>query len=198
MAKLYFRYGAMNSGKSTSLLQVAFNYRERDQEVLILKPALDTKDVKISSRTKMVGDVNWHISSEMNLIDLYAAAEKKADCILVDESQFLTPRQVEELFYIATNMKTPVICYGLRNDFRTKGFPGSTRLLELAHSIEELKTICRCGSKAVFNGRKKDGTWVSAGTQVAIDDGTTVEYESMCGSCYIKFLGWEVAPQKDS
>lgn len=198
MGKLYFRYGAMNSGKSTSLLQVAYNYNERGQHVCVIKPSVDTKDLKVSSRINMSGEVSWHTNDDTNIIELYINAQKKIDCILVDEAQFLTPKQVEELFYIAVDLGTPVICYGLRSDFQTHGFPGSTRLLELAHSIEELKTICRCGSKAVFNGRKVNHRWVSDGEQIEIDSGGVVEYESLCGKCYIRNVGWGLSSNVSS
>lgn len=188
-SKLFLKFGAMNSGKSTILLQTAFNYEERGQHVIIAKPSTDTKSDKVSSRLGVSAEVDWHITPDLNILDLLAKEEGKIDCILVDEAQFLSPAQVNQLFYIAVHENIPVITYGIRSDFTTKSFPGSLRLFEIAHSIEEMKTICRCGSKAIFNGRKVAGNFVKEGEQVAID-GQQVEYESLCGSCYIKFLGW--------
>ncbi|MEE0726086.1 MAG: thymidine kinase, partial [Clostridium saudiense] len=109
------------------------------------------------------------------------------DCILVDEVQFFKAYQIDQLFEIAVCLDIPVICYGLRTDFKMQGFEGSTRLLLLAHSIEELKTICKCGKKAILNGRKINGKFVFEGEQVAIDNIDNVEYESLCGHCYFKF-----------
>ncbi|HAQ60378.1 MAG TPA: thymidine kinase, partial [Microbacterium sp.] len=115
-------------------------------------------------------------------------------CLLIDEAQFLTPAQVDDLFRIAINYDIPVLAYGIRSDFLTAAFPGSRRLLEIAHSLEELKTICRCGRKAVFNGRVIDGGFVFDGDQVAIDEGGAqaehvVTYESLCGACYLQESG---------
>ena len=107
-------------------------------------------------------------------------------CIFVDECQFLTVKQAEELFWIAVSLDIPVLCYGLRTDFLTNGFAASSRLLELAHSIEEMKTICRCGKKAMFNARKINDKFVFEGRQVAIDNQNNVEYESLCLVCYLK------------
>lgn len=190
MAKLYFRYGAMNSGKSTDLIQVAYNYHERGQRSLILKPATDTKDEKIVSRIGYDATTDHAIYPDTDIRQLISDLIVKPDCLLVDEAQFLTERQVDELFWIATTLNIPAICYGLRTDFRTEGFPGSDRLLQLSHSVEERKTICRCGKKATFNARHNGSSWVRDGEQVEIDDGTSYTYESMCGSCYINKVGW--------
>lgn len=188
MSKLYFRYGAMNSGKSTALLQIAHNYEERGQKVIIVKPSIDTKGSdRIISRIGADRKVDLLLPMESSFIEKFNNF-KNIDCILVDEAQFLTPKQVNEAFMIAVVQKVPVICYGIRGDFKTKSFPGSRRLLEIAHSIEELKTICRCGKKAIFNGRIVNGHFVRSGTQVAID-GDKVEYESLCGECYVEKVG---------
>jgi thymidine kinase len=117
---------------------------------------------------------------------------KNISCVLVDESQFLTPRQVDDLFIIAIRRNIPVLAYGIRTDFQTVAFPGSRRLLEIAHSVEELKTICRCGRKAVFNTRQVNGQFVFDGAQVAIDGGD-VTYESLCGACYLDESGGRLA-----
>ncbi len=156
MAKLYYRYGAMNSGKTTALLQVAFNYNERGMRVLILKASVDTKG----------GD---HIVSRLGV-------SHKVD-VLVSPDQ---------LFLVTVDLNIPVICYGLRADFMNRGFPGSTRLLELAHTIEEMKTICACGRKATCNGRKVNGEFVFEGAQVAIDTVDAVEYQSLCPQCWYR------------
>lgn len=191
MAKLYFRYGAMNSGKSTALLQVAHNYKERNLNPFIIKPAIDLKGGStIVSRTGMKSNIQLIVPKEMNLLEEIPKFNEieKIDCILVDEAQFLTNKQIDELFALTLN-GTPVIAYGLRNDFKTELFPGSARLLSLAHTIEELKTICRCGKKATLNGRKKDNNWVNEGEQIAIDEITkSITYESLCGNCYNDFI----------
>ena len=190
MAKLYFRYGAMNSGKTTALLQVAFNYKERGMRVLILKASIDTKGGDhIVSRLGVSCKVDKLVTPEMNILDEVRAdaeAHGKPACVLCDESQFFTPEQAEQLFLVTVDLGIPVICYGLRADFMLRGFPGSTRLLELAHSIEEMKTICACGRKAICNGRKVNGQFVFEGAQVAIDTVDNVEYESLCPQCWYR------------
>ena len=191
MGKLYFRHGAMNSGKSTALLQVAYNYEERGQRVLIAKPAIDTKgDSQVVSRLGMVREVDFLVLPEENLRGKLrsVSGDLKVDCLLLDEAQFLTADQVDQAMEIAVLDKIPVLAYGIRTDFLTKGFPGSIRLLEIAHSLEELKTICRCGKKAMFNARLKNGAFVFDGDQVAID-GEEVTYESLCPNCYYEKLG---------
>ncbi len=190
MAKLYFRYGAMNSGKTTALLQVAFNYKERGMRVLILKASIDTKGGDhIVSRLGVSCKVDKLVTPEMNILEEVRAdaeAHGKPACVLCDESQFFTPAQAEQLFLVTVDLGIPVICYGLRADFMLRGFPGSTRLLELAHSIEEMKTICACGRKAMCNGRKVNGEFVFEGAQVAIDTVDNVEYESLCPQCWYR------------
>lgn len=190
MAKLFFRYGAMNSGKSTALIQVAHNYEERDMSVIIIKPMIDTKgNDTILSRLGFKRKVDLLVTKEDDIQVLVREKYPNVDCILVDEVQFLTPEQVDQLFYLVVVDRIPVICYGLRTDFLMNGFPGSERLLLLAHSIEELKTICRCGKKALFNGRKVGGRFVFHGEQVAIDGEEEIGYESLCGECYMKHRG---------
>jgi thymidine kinase len=198
VAKLYFRYGAMNSGKSTALLQAAFNYEERGQHVLLAKPAIDSKgDHAIVSRLGMTRDVDFTIAPDE---DIYAAftrerervireTDRDVSCLLVDESQFLGEGQVDDLLRIAIQEDVPVLAYGIRTDFQTVAFPGSRRLLEIAHSLEELKTICRCGRKAVFNARTVNGQFVFDGDQVAIDGEQEVSYEALCGACYLEESG---------
>ena len=192
MSKLYFRHGAMNSGKSTALLQAAHNYEERQQHVLLAKPAIDTKgDATIVSRLGVDRHVDFLVTPELNLRSTFVklAADHlletgtKISCLLIDEAQFLSRDQVDQALQIAVLEDVPVLAYGIRTDFLTNGFPGSLRLLEIAHSLEELKTICRCGRKAMFNARKANGEFIFDGAQVAID-GVDVTYESLCPHCY--------------
>ncbi|GAA2464296.1 thymidine kinase [Agromyces soli] len=209
MAKLYFRYGAMNSGKSTALLQAAFNYEERGHRVVLAKPAVDTKgDREIISRLGVTREVDFTISPTEAVREVFEQhrvrsgkvdrAGRDVSCLLIDEAQFLTSEQVDDLLRIALLDGIPVLAYGIRTDFQTVAFPGSRRLLEVSHSLEELKTICRCGRKAIFNGRRIGGRYVFDGDQVAIDtsagpvgDGAEVEveYESLCGVCYLQESG---------
>ncbi|MFQ4147890.1 thymidine kinase [Arthrobacter sp. LAPM80] len=208
MAKLYFRYGAMNSGKSTGLLQAAFNYEERGQRVLLTKPGVDTKgETSIVSRLGVSREVDFVIPPDADARRVFAMHARGDDpdallehvdqapvaCLLVDEAQFLSPEQVDDLFRIAVLDGVPVIAYGIRTDFRTRAFPGAARLLEIAHALEELKTICRCGRKALFNTRKIGDTVVFDGEQVAIE-GAEVWYESLCGSCYLEISGGQLGP----
>lgn len=205
MAKLYFRYGAMNSGKSTALLQAAYNYEERGQRVLLAKPRVDTKgDTEIVSRLGVTRQVDFLIGAQDSALELFhQAAETDEDdarkhwhlpvsCLLVDEAQFLTTAQIDDLMRIAVVEDIPVLAYGIRTDFRTHAFHGSSRLLEIAHTLEELKTICRCGRKAMFNGRTVDGAFIFEGDQVAID-GVHVGYESLCATCYLKESGGKLS-----
>jgi len=196
VAKLYFRYGAMNSGKSTALLQAAFNYEERGQHVLLAKPEIDTKGAdQISSRLGVERAVDFLIGSDDDVRALVAEHAARFEggvaCLLIDEAQFLTPEQVDDLLRIVTIDRIPVLAYGIRTDFQTRAFPGSARLMELAHSLEELKTICRCGRKALYNARLVGGRFVFDGDQVAIDELSheKVTYESMCAECYLRESG---------
>ncbi len=186
MAKLYFRHGAMNSGKSTALLQVAYNYEERGSKVLIAKPSIDSKAAdNVTSRLGVSRKVDLLVSPADNLREEFLKVGEGVSCLLIDEAQFLTKEQVEQALAIAVLDDVPVLAYGIRTDFRTAGFPGSTRLLEIAHSLEELKTICRCGRKAMFNARKGANGFVFDGDQVAIDS-IDASYESLCANCYME------------
>lgn len=180
----------MNSGKSTALMQVAHNYEERGMRVLILKPSIDTKGgERLVSRLGVERRVDVAVRPEMDpllLVRQDIDAHGPLACVLTDESQFFTAWQAERLFLVTVECGVPVICYGLRTDFSLRGFPGSTRLLELAHNIEEMKTICQCGRKAMFNGRKVGGAFVFEGDQVAIDTENDVTYESLCPQCYFR------------
>ena len=187
MAKLHFRYGAMNSGKTTILIQTAYNYEERGRKVILIKPALDSKgEDKVVSRIGASRKVDELLSKEDSVVEKIEKYLDNLDCILVDEAQFLERKQIDELFYITKIYNIPVIAFGLRTDFKTDGFTGSTRLLELADSLEEMPTICRCGKKARFNGRKINDEFQTEGKSVVIDDGKQVEYESLCGTCYFE------------
>lgn len=186
MSKLYFRYGAMGSGKSTALLQVAYNYNEKGMYVILMKPQIDTKaENKISSRIGIEKAVDILIPRDSGIIELIPDT-KKPHAIIVDESQFLTSDQVDELYFISKIYDIPVLCYGLRCDFQMKGFEGSTRLLEIADDIEEMKTICKCGNKATQNIRLVNGEPTFEGEQIVIDDHTKVEYKGVCGNCYLQ------------
>lgn len=191
MSKLYFRYGAMNCGKSTNLLQVAHNYEERGMKVIIIKPYTDTKGGdKVISRLGIKRKVDMLLDENENVyerVEKYVEEKGKIDCILVDEVQFFKKNQIDELFKIAVIKDIPTICYGLRTDFQMNGFEGSERLLLLAHSLEELKTICNCGKKALVNGRKINGEFVFEGKQIAIDKEDNVEYEPLCPKCYFEY-----------
>lgn len=202
MAKLYFRYGAMNSGKSTALLQAAHNYEERGQRVLLAKPQVDTKgEAEVVSRLGVSRAVDFLVDPQADVRALFQehahGQEREAlvdmdlpavACLLVDEAQFLTAAQVDGLMRIAVLDGVPVMAYGIRTDFRTEAFAGSARLLEIAHTLEELKTICRCGRKAMFNARRVGREFVFSGAQVAID-GEAVTYESLCATCYLRETG---------
>ncbi|MBO7664504.1 thymidine kinase [Candidatus Saccharibacteria bacterium] len=191
MAKLYFRYGAMGCGKTMQLLQVAFNYEERGMKVCVIKPATDTKNgKKLLTRIGPERDTDLCFDRETNLYDVISEKFKNVACILVDEAQFLTPKQADELASITIDLDIPVIAYGLRLNFRQEdgGFEGSTRLLQIAQEIEELKTICACGRKATRNCRFLDGELVTEGPDILIDDGKTkIEYRALCPTCFEKY-----------
>ncbi|MBV7272356.1 thymidine kinase [Clostridiaceae bacterium UIB06] len=191
MSKLYFRYGAMNCGKSTNLLQVAHNYEERGMKIIIIKPRTDTKGGnKVISRLGVSRGVDMLIGPNQNVYEetqKWIEENGQIDCILADEVQFFKEEQIDQLFKIAVIMDIPTICYGLRTDFQMNGFEGSRRLLLIAHSLEELKTICKCGKKALLNGRKVNGEFIFEGKQIAIDKEDNIEYESLCPKCYFEF-----------
>ena len=183
MAKLYFRYSAMNAGKSTALLQVAHNDGEHGRSVLIFTSALDDRYGQ-GTVTSRLG-FQRGAATYNDRFDFYAALEKEheAACILVDEAQFLTKGQVQQLHRAAHMLGVPVICYGLRSDFLGEPFTGSAYLLTLADSIEELKTVCSCGRKATMNVRvDADGARITQGEQIAIEG--KHHYVQVCGSCF--------------
>ena len=188
MAQLYFRYGAMGCGKTMQLLQVAFNYEERGQKVCVIKPQTDTKNgTKLLTRIGPERETDYTFSRRDNIFKKIEKEFRDVDCVLVDEAQFLTPAQADQLAEVAVLLDIPVICYGLRLNFRQKdgGFEGATRLLQIAHKIEEIKTICDCGHKATVNCRFLNDKLVTDGPDILIDDGKTkIEYRALCQNCY--------------
>ncbi|MBR3332066.1 thymidine kinase [Candidatus Saccharibacteria bacterium] len=192
MAKLYFRYGAMGCGKTMQLLQVAFNYEERGHKVCVIKPATDTKNgTKLLTRIGPERETDLCFDKTTDLYKEISKNYKNVSCVLVDEAQFLTKEQVDELMAVTIKLNIPVMCYGLRLNFRREdgGFEGATRLLQIAHEIEELKTICKCGKKATYNARFIDGRLVADGPDILIDDGKSeIEYRAICPACYEKYL----------
>lgn len=181
MAKLYFRYGSMGSSKTANALMVKYNYEERGQNVLFIKPQIDTRDDKniIKSRIGLQSEVTV-LSKDNSILKIIdnLKFQNECHCIIVDEAQFLTERQVWELYTIVDYMHIPVICYGLRTDFMGNLFEGSKCLLAWADSIEEIKTICFCGNKATMNMRLCDGKPIFEGNQVQI--GGNESYISVC------------------
>lgn len=198
MAKLHFRYAAMNAGKSTALLQVAHNYDTLNKRILTVKPAVDVKGGdRIVSRLGVEREVDflWREG------ELLPVTDSNLDVILVDEAQFLSPHQANHLLDVAVRVGITVIAYGLRTDFRGDSFPGAARLLCIAHEIEEIRTLCACGSKATMNLRRVGGVPTFDGNQVAIDDGT-VQYQSVCAKCHHGFrvaagASWETRPSSE-
>jgi len=188
MSKLYFRYGAMNCGKSALLMQVAHNYEENGKKVIVIKSKVDTKgNDHLSSRIGLKRKVDIIIDQNESFEKYYDEWVNNIDCILVDEAQFLNKNQIQELWMASKILEIPVICYGLKTDFKSELFEGSKRLLELADEIEELITICSCGKRAKFNARYINGKFATDGDEVLIDgEEDNVEYRPMCGKCYIK------------
>ena len=188
MSKLYFRYGAMNCGKSSALMQVAHNYEENNKVLRVIKSKVDTKaDDKLSSRIGLERKVDILIEKDESFEKYFDDWNDNVHCILVDEAQFLSEKQIEELWLVTKMYDIPVICYGLKTDFKSYLFEGSKRLLELADEIEELITICDCGKRAKFNTRFVDGKFTDVGEEVLIDGSTSnVEYKPKCGKCYAK------------
>lgn len=185
MAKLYFKYGAMGSSKTAQALITKYNYEENDMTVWLIKPATDNRDGPsvVRSRIGLKADAE-SVSATADLYQLYL--ERRTDVVIVDECQFLHPDQIDQLRRIVDELEIPVLCFGLRTDFRTKLFPGSQRLFELADSIQEIKTICDCGAKATVNARIVNGCVVTEGEQVLI--GGNESYVAMCHRCYMRAI----------
>ena len=185
MAKLYFRYSAMNAGKSTSLLQIAYNYEEQGQRVALFTAAIDDRSGvgTIASRLGLKRQADTFDSAT----DFWVLMQDRTDlaCLLIDEAQFLTPEQVVQLHRVANVQNIPAICFGIRSDFQGKAFPGAAQLLTLADDIEEIKTICACGRKATMQVRMDDaGQRVLQGDQIQI--GGNNRYQQVCARCFYR------------
>jgi len=186
MAKLYFKYGAMGSSKTAQALITKFNYEERGMRVWLIKPATDNRDGAdlLSSRIGLTAKCE-PIDKGENIVTLIEKRTENTDVIIADECQFFTEKQIDELRYIVNELDIPVLCFGLRTDFLTRLFPGSKRLLEIADSISEIKTICECGAKATVSARiDGSGKIVTSGKQVVL--GGNDRYLAMCHKCFVK------------
>ena len=185
MAKLYFKYGAMGSSKTAQALITKYNYEENDMKVWLIKPSADTRDGAAILRSRVGLEATVEVIPPE--VDIYArflgSRVRRCDVIIVDECQFLTENQIDQLRAIVDQQSIPVLCFGLRTDFLTRLFPGSRRLMELADCIEEIKTMCDCGSKATVNARISDGYIVTEGAQVVL--GGNDSYIAMCHRCYV-------------
>ena len=186
MAKLYFKYGAMGSSKTAQALITKYNYEENDLRVWLIKPSADTRDGARILRSRIGLEAQVEVIAPE--VDIYArflgGKARRSDVIIVDECQFLTEKQIDQLRTIVDEHNIPVMCFGLRTDFQTRLFPGSRRLMELADCIEEIKTMCDCGSKATVNARISNGYIVTEGAQVVL--GGNDSYIAMCHRCYIR------------
>lgn len=183
MKRLYFKYGAMGSSKSAQALMTAFNYRQKGYKVLLMKSSIDTRESGdiISSRIGLSSPCVT-FDKDASIIDI-VHSHPNTQVVIVDEAQFCSTRQIEELKCL-TEEDIVVLCYGLKTNFKSKLFEGSKRLLELAESIQEIKSVCRCGAKAIFNARVIDGYVVTDGEEIQI--GGDEKYEGMCYECYKK------------
>ena len=183
MANLVFRYGAMGSSKTAALLMVAYNYKEKGMDVKVIKPKVDKKgDDYLISRIGLERKADLILDKDDSIPNYEYFSNTK--CILVDEAQFLTSEQVKELFVLTKMCEIPVVCYGLKTNFKGELFEGSKALFELADKIEELTTICSCGKKARFNARLENNDYVLLGQEIAIDN-IDAKYESVCGKCFL-------------
>ncbi len=186
MAKLYFKYGVMGSSKTAQALITKFNYEERGMRVWLIKPAIDSRDGDGIVKSRAGLEAHAYVLPYDE--DVYKSFQKltgQIDVIIVDECQFLTEAQVDQLSMIVIDYNVPVLCFGLRADFRTKMFPGSKRLMEIADSITEIKTICSCGRKATVNVRlNEEGKIITEGEQILL--GGNDKYTAMCYQCYIQ------------
>lgn len=185
MAKLYFKYGAMGSSKTANALITKFNYEERNMKVWLVKPSVDKRDGAdvVRSRVGLEAPADVIFPTD-DIVEIYKSRDK-VDVIVADECQFFTEEQIDQMRFIVDNYDVPVLCFGLRTDFRTKMFSGSRRLFELADSITEIKTMCSCGSKATVNARiAPDGRVITSGQQIFL--GGNDSYVAMCHKCYMK------------
>ena len=189
MSKLVYKYGPMNSGKSMAILQMAYNYEENGKKVILVKSVIDTKGGSyLVSRVGPKRKIEIFLNNNESLKDdKYIGMICDKDIILIDEAQFLSKKQVEDIWFITKNMNIPVICFGLKTNFKSEFFEGSKRLFELSDKFKELETICSCGTKARFNARKVNGEFMMEGTEVEIDGSkNTIEYVPLCGKCYLE------------
>ena len=187
MAKLYFKYGAMGSSKTAQALITKYNYEENDMKVWLIKPSADTRDGEQILRSRIGLEAKVEVMSPETDISrrFEAKLDEHYDAVIVDECQFLTEKQIDELRRIVNDHGVPVMCFGLRTDFQTKLFPGSRRLMEVADTIQEIKTMCDCGAKATVNARIDGmGHIVTEGAQVVL--GGNDSYIAMCHKCYIR------------
>ncbi len=182
----------MGCGKTMQLLQVAFNYEERGHKVCVIKPKTDTKNgTKLLTRIGPERETDFCFDRKTDLFAKVANNYANVHCVLVDEAQFLTPAQADQLMLVTVELNIPVMAYGLRLNFRREdgGFEGATRLLQIAHDIEEIKTICECGHKATYNARFLNDKLVADGPNILIDDGKNkIEYRALCPACYERYL----------
>ncbi len=187
MAKLYFKYGAMGSSKTAQALITKYNYEENDMKVWLIKPSADTRDgvAKLRSRIGLEATVEV-MTPDMNIYDRFRDTQAgNCTAVIADEAQFLTEKQIDELRAIVDDFNIAVLCFGLRTDFQTRLFPGSRRLMEVADAIQEIKTMCDCGTKATVNARiDGEGHIVTEGAQVVL--GGNDSYIAMCHRCYIR------------
>ena len=187
MAKLYFKYGAMGSSKTAQALITKYNYEENDLNVWLIKPSADTRDGQQMLRSRIGLEAEATVIAPGTDVYLLYQDTQDGHCnvIIVDECQFLSTQQIDQLRAIVNDYNVPVLCFGLRTDFQTKLFPGSMRLMELADKIQEIKTICDCGAKATVNARIDcNGHIVTEGAQVVL--GGNDSYIAMCHRCYIQ------------
>ena len=186
MAKLYFKYGAMGSSKTAQALITKYNYEENDMQVWLIKPSADTRDGTdiLRSRIGLTAGVDI-MTPDTNIYDVFVALQRPCHIVIADECQFFTPEQIDQLRAIVDERCVPVICYGLRTDFQCKLFPGSRRLMEVADTIQEIKTVCDCGVKATVNARiDGNGHIITEGEQVVL--GGNDSYIAMCHRCWIQ------------
>ena len=186
MAKLYFKFGAMGCSKTAQALITKFNYEERNMKVVLLKPAIDNRDGADIVKSRIgLSEQAVAVKEDEDLYEMYNTRFSDCDVVIVDECQFLTPEQVDQLSQITMEKDVPVLCFGLSTDFTTHLFPGSKRLFEIAESISEIKSVCTCGAKATVNARlDENGRVVTSGSQVCI--GGNDRYVAMCRKCWLK------------